>query len=115
MDRADYGVFEWTVIVFVWVAMMYLAGKVGEWLVNLLYDYGYCKWKFSMTKDRKEQAVANLGRAYNLSPKTIGEVRAVRLTGGFTMIILSDAKADEIWKKADEEAKACGTSSTIVH
>lgn len=111
LNWGDYGS-----IFFAFMGMLYFASRIGEWLTAWLFNRGWCRIRFTMFKDKKSQAIDQLLWAFNLSKKTIGKQHIMRLTHGYTLIIISDEEAKRIWaeddaKKAEEEPP-CGTSST---
>lgn len=105
---------DWALIAFALMGMMFFTAKIVEAVSELLYVQGWCRWKYSMRKDRKDLAIDNLARAFNLSKHTIGGKHIMRLTHGYSLIIISDEEAKRIWAEADakQEETQCGTSST---
>lgn len=88
-------------LIVIGMAVIYFFGRVGEWFTRLFYDFGWCKWKYTMYKNKKDLAVMNMCRAFDLNKGTIDKVRAIPLTDGFVMLLISKEKADEIWKEHD--------------
>lgn len=83
------------------IAIFYLFLKVANGISAMLYDFGWCKYKYTMFKNKKDLAVMNICRAFDLNKGTIDKVRAIPLTDGFVMLLISKEKADEIWKEHD--------------
>lgn len=105
---------DWATIALAIMGMFYLTMKAGEFFIGLLYDFGWCKVRYTWLKNRKDLAINNLARAFNLSKATVGEKHVLRLTKGYSLIIISDEEAKRIWAEADakQEETPCGTSST---
>ncbi len=109
LNWGDYGS-----IIFALLGMLYLSAKIGEWLTAWLFNRGWCRFRYTMFKDKKQQSIDQLLWAFNLSKDTIGQKHVMRLTKGYSLIIISDEEAKRIWAEADtkQEETECGTSST---
>lgn len=109
LNWGDYGS-----IFFAFMGMLYFAPRIGEWLTAWLFNRGWCRFRYTMFKDKKQQAVDQLLWALKLSKNTIGKQYTMRLTHGYSLIIISDEEAKRIWAEADakQEEPPCGTSST---
>lgn len=110
----ELSVSDWACILFAVMGMLYFSAKIGEWLTAWLFNRGWCRFRYTMFKDKKSQAIDQLAWAFNLSKDTIGGKHIMRLTHGYSLIIISDEEAKRIWAEADakQEETQCGTSST---
>lgn len=98
-------------LVLIGMAMLFFFGRVGEWFFGLLYDFGWSKWKYTMFKNKRQLAVLNMCRAYDLSKATVNEVHVEKLSQGYVMLIISQEKADEIWARSDGQSSTTAPSS----
>ena len=107
---------DWASLILIVLSICYLVCNTIEWVISLLYDFGYCRAKYSLSRTRKAQAIDYFARAFNLSKDTCGEVYTQKLSKGYVMIIVSEDKAKTIWAEHDAKVEVgeplCGPSST---